>query len=161
MLAEQHKIEHIERTYDTGLVRSILSEPELLKRAGGLPVDIYDPANQSDIIYLLPQIEHDPVGVTVLHYFSSPICLQIHVNYKSDMWGKNLNRFSDMALDWVWNNTDAVKVVAFAPDCYPEVKAHAEKSGMKSEGYLKNATRYDGELINQHIMGVSRCRQQQ
>jgi RimJ/RimL family protein N-acetyltransferase len=161
MLAEKHAIEYIDRTYDTELVRSILSDSELLKRAGGLPVETYDPANQQDIIYLIPKIDDNPIGVTVLHYFSSPICFQIHVNYKPEFWGHKLNRFSDMALQWVWENTDIEKVIAFAPDCYPEVKKHAERSGMVAEGLLTNATKHNGKLIDQHIMGVSKWQQQQ
>lgn len=159
MLAEQLATETIERTYDTELVRSILSDKELLKRAGALPVEAYDPENQHDIIYLLPKADGYPVGVIVLHYFSSPVCFQIHVNYRPELWGSGLTKYSKMALDWVWDNTEAIKVVAFAPDQYPEVKKHAERCGMASEGYLKGSTLHEGNKVNQHIMGVSKWEQ--
>lgn len=151
----------VERTRDTELVRSILSHPELFKRSNLANLDQLDPENQTDIIYLLVKNNNDIVGLSIVHTFNNSICCQIHVNYFPEYWGNGLADYSNLTLDWIFDNTDYQKVVAFAPDYYPQVKKHCEACGLKLEGYLLNSVLSDGKLDNQSIMSIEKCQQQQ
>ena len=120
--APQADFNYVERTFDTDLVRSILSDPELKKRGGDyVDIEAYDPANQPDLIYLTPKHNDTVLGVIVLHVLSHPICLQGHVNYLPKFWGMGLANYTKHAIQWVWDNTECSKIVAVAPDNYPEV----------------------------------------
>jgi len=159
-LAEKLDINHVDRTYDTALVRSILSNNELIERSGSNDLSIYDPENQPDIIYLLPKSGETVIGVIIIHAFNNQICCQIHVNYLPKYWGMGLTEYSNLAVSWIFSNTDFTKVIAFAPDAYPEVFKHCEKCGLKKEGYLINSVMSKGKLDNQSIMSIEKCHQQ-
>lgn len=148
----------IERTYDTELVRHILSDPILNSRVTqDGDVSMFDPANQPDLIYLLATGDDgEAVGFYCLHVVNSPICYQIHANMLTKYWGTGLHGYSAQAFKWMFDNTNAEKIIAFCPNIYPEVKQHAAKAGMIEEGYLTNSTSCGGKLCDNHIMGISR-----
>ena len=147
------------RTFDTALIRDILSDPVLSARVTDKGnVEMFDPANQEQLIYLLATDEKDTVlGFVLAHMFNSPICFQFHANYLPEFWGKGLQKYSTAAVQWVFNNTDAKKAVVLCPTRYPETKQHAIQIGFKEEGLLTNSSIFDGEICNNYIMGISKC----
>ncbi len=147
----------IKRTFDAELVRSIIGDDELHKRAGKhVPVDVYDPENQKELYYLSVENETEVVGVIIFHIFNHAICYQGHVNYLPKYWGSGLAEHTREAIQWMFDNTDCLKVIALAPDTYPEVYKHAIKTGLKSEGYLKKSIMINGKLDNQTIFGIEK-----
>ena len=146
----------IERTYDTSLVRSILSNETLRERGGKyVPLESYDPENQKELIYLLAK-EDEVLGVILYHVFNHPICYQIHVNYLPQFWGSGLIKYTNEAIDWIFTNTNCLKVIALIPDSYPEVLKHAEKAGLQLEGYLRHSTMVNNQLDNQVLMSIDK-----
>ena len=81
----------------------------------------------------------------------------LHANFKSKYWGSGLHKYSTQAFKWMFKNTTAEKIVAFCPTIYPEVKQHAAKAGMIEEGCILDSSKYNGELCDNHIMGISRA----
>jgi len=145
----------IERTYDTELVQSILSDSQLNKRKGDfVNIEDFDPENQKHIVYLAVSTETEVLGITVFHVFDNPIMYQGHLNYLPKFWGLGLERYTIEACKWMFDNTDCQKIIGLAPDFYPEVKKHALKCGFIEEGVMKNSTIYNNKLDNQSIMGL-------
>jgi len=153
----------IQRTFDTDLVRAILSDPELKKRAGdGIEVDIFDPDKQRHIYYLLVADDNiEIIGLLVFHVLNNPIMYEGHLNYLPEHWGLSLEKYTIEGCQWMFNHTDCQKIIGFAPDYYPEVKRHALKAGFIEEGYLSQSIMYNNKLTNQTIMGVAKCQPQQ
>jgi hypothetical protein len=152
----------IERTFDTQLVREILSDEELRKRGGKyIPVEAYDPENQQELIYLLVKDEDKVLGVILYHVFNHPICFQAHVNYLPKYWGSGLIKYTLESVDWIYSNTDCQKIVALIPEAYPEVIKHAQKAGLKIEGNIEKSIMVNDKLDNQVIMGGSKWQRQE
>lgn len=147
----------IERTFDTDLVRSIMSNAELLKRSGGSDVSIYDPENQPDFFYLTPMRDGVVIGVALFYNLNNAFCYQAHVNYLPDYWGTWLVGYTKEALKYMFNNTQCMKVMAFVPDYYPEVLKHTLRAGFTIEGYLRNSTISNGLLDNQSLVSIEKC----
>jgi len=137
-LAEKLDNVIIERTYNSKLVRSILSNPELLKRSLADNVKRFDPKKQTDIIYLLVIKNDEIIGVNVIHRLNNDTCAQIHVNYLPEFWGTGLAEYTKITLDWVFECTDFKKVMCFAPEYYPEVEKHALQCGLKVDCEFNN-----------------------
>ena len=153
------EVEHlsIERTFDAKLVQSIISDEELHKRAGlRVEVSMYDPENQKDIYYLIPRRNSWVLGVIVFDLFNHPICYQGHVNYIPEKWGSGLAKYTKAAIQWMFDNTDCLKVIALATDTYPEVLKQTKKAGLKVEGYLEKSIITNDILVNQTIMGIEK-----
>lgn len=151
----------IERTYDTELVRDMLSDPVLNKRVTqDGDVSMFDPENQKDLIFLLAINDAgQSLGFYVVHIINSPICYQLHANFLPKYWGTGLHKYSTQAFRWMFEHTNAEKIVAFCPEIYPEVIQHAVNAGMIKEGVLTKSSIYDDKLCDNHIMAITRARQ--
>lgn len=145
----------IERTFDTELVRSILSNSRLKLRIGA-PVEAFDPSSQKDIYYLSCVNGNDVLGLVVFHPFNTIDCCQGHVNYLPKYWGSALHEYTKLAIKWLFDNTHFIKIVALIPDYYPLVLKHALASGMQKEGYLQNSVISNGKPDNMTLLGVDR-----
>ncbi len=147
----------IERTFDAGVVHSIIGNKELYKRSGGsVPLDVFNPENQKDIYYLTASIEGVVMGLIVFHIFNHPICYQGHINYFPKYWGMQLEEHTKEAIQWMFDNTECRKIMALVPDHFPEVLVHAKRAGMKKEGYLINSIISNGKIDSQTLLGVEK-----
>lgn len=147
----------ITRTFDTQLVREILSDPKLNKRVTrDGDVMMFDPENQRELYYLLATDGDETIGFVLYHMFNSPICFQLHLNYLSKYWGSNLDKYTKKSVDWMLENTDARKLIALCPTIYPTVKAHISKSGFTEEGILKDSSIFNNKICDNAIMGLSK-----
>lgn len=155
-LAEKLDEVLIERTYDTSMVRFILSEEELLKRSCANSIDVFDPEIQENIIYLLVYVNNMIIGVNVFHMFNNDVCAQGHVNYLPNFWGTGLEKYTKLSIDWIFDNTDYKKIVCFAPEYYPEVEKHASLSGLEVQCTLKNSSSKNGKLFDQKLMAIDK-----
>lgn len=136
----------------------MLSDELLMERAGCHDLEIYDPENQTDIHYILIQ-DNDghELGVIVFHAVDNPWCAQGHVNYLPKYWGRNdLHEHTKEACQWIFDNTDYIKILGFIPEKYPQVLGHALNAGLVEEGTLRNSIMIDGKPYNQTIVGLSK-----
>ena len=63
-------------------------------------------------------------------------------------------------MSWIWENTEAKKLVAEIAFKYENVKKYAERMGFEVEGICTKGIQIDGQLMDQWIMGISRWEQQ-
>lgn len=145
----------IERTFDTPLVQSILGTPTLLRRSGAKTEKIFNPELQTNIFYLVAIEQGEVMGLIVFHAQNAG-CYQGHVNYLPKHWGKSLEKYTKEAIAWMFTHTDCMKIFAFIPDMYPEIKRHALLSGMKKEGALIDSYYIDGTTYSQTLMGITK-----
>jgi len=155
-LAEKLDEIKIERTYDSDLVRFVLSDEELLFRSGADDLNVFDPENQEGIIYLSVYLGDEIIGVNVFHPFNNFVCAQGHVNYLPKFWGSGLEEYTKESISWIFNNTDYQKIVCFAPEYYPEVEKHAALCGLKVDCTLNKSSIFKGNLMDQKLMSINK-----
>lgn len=147
----------VERTFNTKVVREILSDETLKDRVTlGGDVDMFDPEHQPQLYYILITVGGKDIGFLLFHIINNMVCYQIHANYLPRYWGMGLSSYTQMAIKWMFENTDALKIVAFCPSKYPEARKHALKIGFSEEGVLTKSSLFNGELYDNYIMGISK-----
>jgi len=67
-----------------------------------------------------------------------------------------LHKYTTKAIEWIFENTDFIKIVALVPDYYAIVLKHALAAGMKKEGYLTNAVISNGKPDNMTLLGIEK-----
>jgi RimJ/RimL family protein N-acetyltransferase len=147
----------VERTFDTGLVRSIFSSRRLKLRITDATVEDFDPENQKNLYYLSCIRDGVVVGIVLFHPFNTMACCQGHINYLQEHWGSNLEECTKKAITWMFENTGFIKIVALIPDYYPLVLKHAIASGMRKEGYIENSVICNGKVGNMTLVGIDKC----
>jgi hypothetical protein len=153
------KVRHgevVERTFDTALVHSIISNPKLRAASYGTPVEAFDPNSQPEIYYLACYRGEAVIGLVIFHPFNSLACCQGHICYLPEYWGTPLFCITALAIRWIFDKTQFIKIVALIPDRYPLVLKHALHAGMKKEGYLVNSVISDGKPDNMTLLGINK-----
>lgn len=160
MLSEAtNKVRHgeaVERTFDTALVRSVISNPKLRAASYGAQVEAFDPKTQPEIYYLACYRGEDVIGLVIFHTFNSLDSCQGHICYLPEYWGTHLFHITTLAMRWIFDNTRFIKIVALIPDRYPLVLKHALHAGMKKEGYIVNSVISDGKPDNMTLLGIDK-----
>lgn len=64
--------------------------------------------------------------------------------------------FAEKAINWLWSNTDAIKIVAEIPEMFPNVIKFGEKMGFQREGINRKSYMKNGQICDQVYMGLSR-----
>jgi len=85
------------------------------------------------------------------------ITWEVHTNVRPQYWGGKLGtEYSQAALDHIFKDTDAGKIVALIPKCFPQVIATAEAIGMQREGVRTQSYLRDDKLYDQVHFGITR-----
>lgn len=136
------------------MVQEVMSTPGLIERICYGDVTIFDPANQPEAYYLAACHGKEVLGLLVLHPFNNEICYQAHANYLPKFWGTNLPEYTKLAIQWMFDNTRAKKIITLCPTKYPETALHAERAGMVKEGFLEDSSLYDNKLYGNYIFSA-------
>jgi len=148
------------RTENADLVKRILTAPGLWDKItednSPAPED-FEPVIADSVYYLLAVRDKTIVGLFAVHPMTETTYI-IHVNILPKFWGnrKENAQFGKMAVEWVWNNTEAHKLIATVPVIYPHVLGYAQRCGFKREGMLRASYLKGGELHDQYVLGVNR-----
>lgn len=147
---------NVARTFDAGVVSTVLGHPEIWNAITEDGADQFVPDVEGEC--WLVMADDSLVGVYRLHALNS-VMLQIHAHVLPEQRDKS-DETAKLALDWIWNNTAYHKVIAQIPVIYPHVIGFTEKHGFVEEGRLKNSFLKDGKLVDQVIMATERTYEQ-
>jgi len=142
---------NIFRTTDVARIKGVLCDEWIFDRISedGVAVDNYSVDINDAIIYLT---DNDLTGLFIIHPVNG-ITQECHTQV--------LNRekafeFTKSCIDWVWENTGTMKLVAQIPEIYPDVCRFAEKQGFEREGVNKMSYLKNGEIHSQYYYGLAR-----
>lgn len=107
-----------------------------------------------DAIYLGAYDENENAGFFIVHPVNS-VTLEIHTVIDPSFWGKSLV-FTKQVIEWIFNETNALKIITFIPEYNIKAKKLAEKSGMILEGIVSCSFLKNGELHNQFLYGIGK-----
>jgi len=134
-------------------IKSILCHPEIYDRIaedGAPKIEDYQPDLESVICVM----DDQKIGVMLYHWVNG-ITLECHIQILPDR-RKDANKFCQLALEWVWDNTKATKIVAQIPELYPDVVKFAYKNGFQLEGMNEKSYMKNGKIYSQIYLGLIR-----
>jgi hypothetical protein len=147
----------IERTLDIGTVRSIFAgDPALYDKIsddGSPPPGEFIPLPGG--LYLAAVVDEVVVGLFMFVPVNA-VSLDAHFCFPVPGYA---TEGSVNALDWIWSNTLIERVVASIPITNRAAILIAHRAGMEDIGINKKSLLKNGELVDQLILGVSRCQE--
>lgn len=145
----------IRETRDIAEIKNVLCDPEIYARISddfSPSIDSFEPVPPSDYVYYLT--DENNIGLVFLHWHNGTM-LEGHIQVLEDH--RHLaHEFAVGVLDWIWNNTQAKKILAVIPEIYPDVIGFTKKMGFEQEGEIKGSYQKNGVLYSQVYLGISR-----
>ncbi len=131
-----------QRTTDTWLVRSFLTDPKLWRRMvndDAPKVEEFQVKDNSDITYIVG-VENRAVAeaLFLLCKTEQPNTAEVHFCMAPDVWGRSLEVAAGF-LSWVWKNMSLRRLTAKLPSYNRLAKKLAEAVGFRQYGIRKRA----------------------
>lgn len=156
----------IERTADYGLIRSILTHPQIYPHIS----DDFSPAREEfqpppdhpSIWYLAARDGEEVLGIWML-VWHSPVLVECHTCLLPVAWGRRAAIAAREALRWVFANSEAQTLMTNVPAYNRLALRFAKQSGMTEFGRIPSSFRKNQKDHDQIVMGLSReqiCQQQ-
>lgn len=141
----------LSRVYDKERIAEVLLDPEIFERIAEDGITASDYQIPDDAIYIM---DGENKGLMIYHWVNS-VTLECHVHVLKD-FRRDAMEFGQKALQWAWDNTDAIKIVAQIPEIYPDVIKFAFKSGFDLEGLNEGSYLKGSRLYSQVYLGLCR-----
>lgn len=147
----------IVRTFDLELVRQTMTHPKVYPHISDdtspEPEEFIPPEN--DLIMYLAGYEHGEYRGLFMFHPVNGVTLEVHTCLLPSAYGK-AHEFTAKALEHIWINTSAVRIITQVPDCNRLAKVLAEKTGMTEYGVNPKSFLHNGELYDIHLLGISK-----
>ena len=129
--------------------RIVLNHPEIYKTVAEDDGQIVMPEEYWYLCGYVPEL----MGCFILHK-QGKVTVECHVQVLPEFRRDYADEFGHKAIEWVWQNTDALKLVAQIPFLYPNVKDFALKMGFEIEGINEASYMKRGKIHNQWYLGL-------
>jgi len=91
---------------------------------------------------------------------------EVHTVLLPIAWGALSSACAAAALEWVWSNLPAKRLVTSVPENNPLALRFAQRSGFDGYGFNPGAIQKNGKLLGLHMLGITKpgelsCPQQQ
>jgi RimJ/RimL family protein N-acetyltransferase len=114
----------------------------------------FQPVMDDRLYYLTPEHDGRRVGVFFLHPHSH-IVYEIHTAVLPTYWGPVAVRAARDAMRWMIWHTPCRKIVTSVPFDNHLALKFAKRVGMIPEGTNRASYHHNGELIDQHMLGIT------
>ncbi len=143
-------------TIDMGLVRAIMTEPDIWDRCAedGVEMEEWYPGYDSMTAWLLCIEDKDIIGVILMHTDTS-VSIKMHPYLRKEHREKG-RKMMKAFYEWVLENTDVMKVNVTIPINQNIVVNFAKKVGFQKEGKSRLSYLKDGQLIDLQHLGITR-----
>ena len=146
-----------ERTFDAGLVKSILTIPQIWM---AITEDDVEPADfEPDMngeLWILLKAEGEPVAIFNLHSHNRTTA-EIHAHVIPEHRKQYSKAAGTAALQFIYMNYPVIqKINAIIPVIYKNVRYYTEGFGFKLEGIDRLSYTKDGNVINRWTLGITR-----
>lgn len=145
----------VDRSYNEKDIKSVITHPDIYPRLineNSPPPDLWKPAKGR--IYIVGY-DAIPFGVLSANR-KSDIQYIVHFQVIPEFRKTHAIKFAEKAVQWVWDNTEARKLVAEVPEFHPNVIKFADKVGFIVEGVNYKSCLKDGKLYDQIYLGLSK-----
>lgn len=147
-----------ERTQDYGLIKQVISHPEIWKNAGddfsGKAED-FKPAESDQIWYVLVKDGPELLGLFML-VPENPICWKVHTCLLPCAWGRKAKQAAKEGIAWVWANMPAKRLITDVPEYNRQASIFARWAGMTQFGLNPKSYQKHGKLQDVMLLGLSK-----
>lgn len=146
----------VRRTYDPMTIREVMTHPDMFATVaedGQDPGD-YTPDVQGSC-WLAMRDDDELVALYQLQQRNA-VTLEIHAQVLHQHRKEYSGATGKAALQWILDNTDAEKVIAWVPEIYPNVRSFTESQGFQIEGVNRKSYLKNGKLHDQTLLGITR-----
>lgn len=148
-----------ERTYNTSIIRQIMTDPCLWNKVNddfAGPSSDFQPRMDESIWYVLVKEGDEQIMGLFIFYPQNAICWEVHARMLPESWGPVAAQAVKGVFEWFWQNTFAVRLVTSILADNMLALNYAKKAGMTEYGRNPASFQKWGELIDQVLMGISR-----
>ena len=131
---------------------NVLSDPEIFDT---ISEDGMKVVKMPDGVLYLCGYAPELIGCFIVHK-TSGISGSCHVQVLPEHREEHTDRFCHDVIEWVWDNTELLKLTAEIPFLYPNVRDCALRHGFEIEGVNKLSFRKNGKIHDQWYLGISR-----
>lgn len=147
-----------ERTFDYNLVWAIATHPKVYPHVSDdfspKPED-YKPPESDSILYLLCKDGDEVLGMWTL-IPENGICWQVHTCLLPNAYGPRAAKAVKLATEWVWRETQCLRIVTNVPEYNRLALMFALKAGMTRYGINPKSFMKDGHLHDQVLLGITK-----
>ena len=144
---------------DVELIRKIATSPWIYPHISddfSPNAEDWQPPIGSAFVYLIVYDEQELLGMWTL-YKQNAICWEIHTCLLPNAWGKRARVAGKEVIDWIFENTDCLRIVTNVPDYNRLAFKYAIECGLIRYGLNPASYMKDGKLHNQILLGISKC----
>ena len=152
MIATETQIK-IERSFDQERIKSLLINDKIWFNSiddFSETKENFTPFLNENLNYLIISKENKDIGFA-LFIPHSEIMYEIHIGFLSDV-----RECGKLAINWVFENTDCLKIIARMPEINKIVINFSVKMGFKKEGVLTKAFKKFNKLHDLHIYSLNK-----
>jgi hypothetical protein len=142
----------VERTYNSGLIMSILINKDILSTIAedGATIENLQPDVFKDI-WLAVIDDNQVIGVCSLPAKTSSCC-EVHLRILKEHRAKYKNLASEKIEKWIIDNTPFKTVIAEIPEVFINVTSFMKSIGFIESGVIEKCWKRDGKLIDLIIL---------
>jgi len=153
----------IEQTKDIGLIIDVVTHPSIWPNVSDDSIESEDYSPTIEGLIWLKVFDDNLLGIYMIqrHNF---INYEIHTCMLPNSWGEKAKQASRLVLDWIFANTECIKLVTHVPEDNPLALRYAKKAGLIVEGNNRKSIMKKGRLLDQIQLGITKeeylCQQQ-
>jgi len=147
---------NVKRTYDPQTVREVMTHPAMWETVAedGQDPGEYTPDTVGDC-WLAMRVEGELIALYALDAINA-VTLEIHAQVVPKHRKQYSGATGKAALQWILDNTDAMKVIAWVPEIYPNVRDFTVSQGFQIEGVNRKSYLKHGKLHDLTLLGITR-----
>ncbi len=148
-----------ERTYDPEVIRQIVTHPQnycWVSDDFSPASDRWTPPLGESVWWVLAKEGKDEILGIFLLVFESPILAHVHCAFLPGARGARARKAALAGLEWLWQNTKCLRLVASIPGWNKPAVHFARFIGMEVYGANRSSCLKDGKLWAQILMGLTR-----
>lgn len=142
-------------TEDMEKIKNVLCDPEIYERTsddGSPELEDFNPIEPSEGVFYIT--DENNTGIVFIHWMNY-LTVECHIQILKEHRNKS-EEFGHSALKWIWDNTEAQKIVAKIPEIYLDVIRFTMKGGFRFEGICEKSYQKNGILYGVVNLGISR-----
>lgn len=147
-----------ERTFNWETVKAIMTHPKIWPHITddfAVKVEVFEPITHPSAWYVLVKDGEELLGLFAL-YPENHICWKVHTCLLPNAWGKRAKQAAREGVQWVFNNTECLRLITDVPEYNALALRFANMGGMEPFGVNHKSYQKDGKLHDVTMLGISK-----
>ena len=146
----------VRRTYDPMPVREVMTHPDMWATVAEDGIEPGDYAPDVQNAYYVLVRDGDELIAMYIFRQRGAVTFEIHAQVLHQHRKEYSGATCRAALQWILDETDVAKIIAWVPEIYPNVRNFAVSQGFQVEGINRKSYLKNGELHDQWLFGITR-----